>query len=202
MHITVTGKQLDIGESLRGHVEALITATVGKYFGQALDAQVVVAREAHLFRADVSVHVGRGIMVQGHGSADEAYEATDAAIARVAKRLRRYKRRLRDHHKDDKIVVEQVPAYVLAPEPHEDEATEHEAPASDGRPVIIAETTTPVATLSVSDAVMRLNLTEQPVLVFRHAGNGRVNIVYRRVDGHIGWVDPPDGGDPASAGRA
>ena len=102
MLVTVKGKQLDVGDALRGHVETALAAAVGKYFGNALESHVVMTREAHLFRADVSVHVGRDILVQGQGSAVEAYAAADQAIERVAKRLRRYKRRLRDHHNRDK----------------------------------------------------------------------------------------------------
>src|SRR5260221_1509938 len=99
MHVTVRGKQVDVGESLRRHFETELTATVEKYFANPQECQVVLTREAHLFRADISVHVGRGILVQGQAAAADAYVAADAAVEHIAKRLRRYKRRLRDHHK-------------------------------------------------------------------------------------------------------
>src|ERR1700733_6488723 len=100
MHITVKGKQIEVGEALRGHVESALTAAVGKYFSNPLESQIVFTREAHLFRADISVHVGRSILIQGQAVAADAYAAGDAAVEHVAKRLRRHKRRLRDHHKN------------------------------------------------------------------------------------------------------
>jgi ribosomal subunit interface protein len=186
MHVTVKGKQIEVGEALRGHVESALTAAVSKYFSNPLESQIVFTREAHLFRADVSVHVGRSILVQGQASAADAYAAGDAAIEHVAKRLRRYKRRLRDHHKerDGKIEAVNAQAYVLAPDADDD--------AADGgdQPVVVAEMTTEILTLSVGEAVMRLDLGDQPALLFRHAGHGGLNLVYRRPDGNIGWIDP------------
>lgn len=187
MHITVKGKQIEVGDALRGHVEAALTAAVGKYFSNPLDSQVVFTREAHLFRADVSVHVGRSILVQGQGRADDPYAAGDAAIEHVAKRLRRYKRRLRDHHKDSKGDVLPAQAYVLAAEP--EDATDDDA-ASHGQPMVVAEMTTEILALTVGEAVMRLDLGDLPALLFRHAGHGGLNLVYRRPDGNIGWIDP------------
>ena len=191
MLVTVKGKQVDVGDALRGHVESELVNAVGKYFANPQESQVVLTREAHLFRADVTVHVGRGIIVQGQGQAPDAHTACDDAIGHVAKRLRRYKRRLRDHHKPGGE-VQQAPAYVLAAASEQDEP--EEAPLNGGAPAIIAELTTEIATLSVSDAVMRLDLMDEPALLFRHAGHGGLNLVYRRPDGNIGWVDPPTQG--------
>lgn len=194
MHVTIKGKQLEVGEALRGHVESALTAAVSKYFSNPLESQIVFTREAHLFRADVSVHVGRSILVQGQASAADAYAAGDAAIEHVAKQLRRYKRRLRDHHKDRDTKVEALTAqaYVLAAgsDAEPDEAGDH--------PVVVAEMTTEVLTLSVGEAVMRLDLGDQPALLFRHAGHGGINLIYRRPDGNIGWIDPQQG-TPAAA---
>jgi ribosomal subunit interface protein len=193
MLVTVKGKQIDVGDALRGHVEAELTNAVSKYFANPLDSQVVLTREAHQFRADVTVRVGRGILVQGQALAGDARTACNGAIEHVAKRLRRHKRRLRDHHKAKTEFLD-VPAYVLAPpdQPEVDEGEEAEgAEGGEGaQPMIIAEMTAALATLSVSDAVMRLDLMDEPALLFRHAGHGGINLVYRRPDGNIGWVDP------------
>jgi ribosomal subunit interface protein len=191
MHVTVKGKQIEVGDALRDHVESALTASVSKYFSNPLESQIVFTREAHLFRADVSVHVGRSILVQGQGLAADAYAAGDAAIEHVAKRLRRHKRRLRDHHKerDSKVEALTAQAYVLAAEADDDDAAPGDG-STDDRPVVVAEMTTEILTLSVGEAVMRLDLGDQPALMFRHAGHGGLNLVYRRPDGNIGWIDP------------
>jgi len=195
MHVTVKGKQIEVGDALRDHVESALTASVSKYFSNPLESQIVFTREAHLFRADVSVHVGRSILVQGQGLAADAYAAGDAAIEHVAKRLRRHKRRLRDHHKerDSKVEALTAQAYVLAAEADDDTPPGDEvgavAAGGDG-PAVVAEMTTEILTLSVGEAVMRLDLGDQPALLFRHAGHGGLNLVYRRPDGNIGWIDP------------
>lgn len=186
MNLTVSGKQVDVGDSLRAHVERELVSAVGKYFGDAVDGAVVFSRDGHEFRADVSVHVGRNILVQGHGMAADAYAAYEIAGDHVAKRLRRYKRRLRDHHqrvgRDGRD--ESARHIVLAAEG--DEMAE---PVEPG-PAIIAEMRTDIPTLTVGEAVMRLDLAQQPALMFRNSANGLMNMVYRRTDGNVGWVDP------------
>lgn len=187
MHITVKGKNLDVGDSLRQHVESHLAADVGKYFSNPLTGTVTVSREAHRFRADIAVHVGREIHMQGRGEADDAYAAVNAGLDRIAKQLRRYKRRLEGRHKAPREAEPAlVPHYVLATE---DEAAE----TSNGHPPVVAEIETPIATLTVSDAVMHMDLADQPVLMFRNRAHGGLNVVYRRTDGTIGWIDP-DGG--------
>jgi len=187
MQLTVKGKQLDVGDALRTHVDQTLDTITGKYFNGAIDATVVLSREAHLFRADVSIHVGRNLQMQSTAEADGPYQAFDQAADRMAKRLRRYKRRLTDHHKD--LAPEPslpASAYVLMAEP-EDEADAAEEPA---QPVVVAEMTTPIDTLTVSQAVMRLDLADLPALMFRNRAHGGLNMVYRRSDGNVGWVDP------------
>lgn len=191
MQVTVTGKQIDVGESLRGHVETTTAAIVEKYFGRALEAHVVFSRERHLFVADLSVHARRGLLIQCHGDSADAYAAYDAAAERLEKRLRRYKRRLRNHHKSSKGGEEMEPPvqgatdYVLA-------AREGEPESEDvaDQPLVIAEMRTSIPQLSVSEAVMRLDLTDLPALLFRNSAHGNLNLVYRRRDGNVGWVDP------------
>lgn len=185
MDISITGKSLDIGEALRGHVGDTLTAVVGKYFPKAHDAVVTVSREAHFFRADVTVHPTRGFVVQGRASADDAYAAVDAAVERIAKQLRRYKRRLTDHH-GRRAGEDSMPAlqYVIAAENDEEELP------ADGQPAIIAEISTEIATMSVSEAVMRMDLADSPAMIFHNRTSGTLNVIYRRADGNIGWIDP------------
>ncbi|HEX7967479.1 MAG TPA: ribosome-associated translation inhibitor RaiA [Stellaceae bacterium] len=186
MQVTVTGKQIDIGDSLRGHAEAAATAIVERYFGNAIEAHVVFCRERHLILSDILVHAGRGLVVQCHGESSDAYAAFDTAAERLDKQLRRYKRRLRNHHKLGRDGNEAAIDYVLAAAPEEDP----ELPAGDDQPLIIAEMRTSIPQLSVSEAVMRLDLADLPALLFRNSAHGNLNLVYRRRDGNVGWVDP------------
>jgi ribosome hibernation promoting factor len=197
MQLSVTGKQIDVGDALRVHVASSLDAVLGKYFGAAIEAHVVFAREAHLIRAELSIHIGRGIVVNGHAAATDYYAAFDAASGHIAKQLRRYKRRLRDHHKARQSTIaaesaEQARSYILAP--MEDEAESEggdEAPGTSGwgAPVIIAEASTELPRLTVGEAVMRLDLANVPVLLFRNRAHGELSLVYRRGDGNIGWIE-------------
>jgi ribosomal subunit interface protein len=192
MQISVTGKQIDVGDFLRGHVETTATGVVEKYFDRAIEAHVVFYRERHLIHADVSVHAGRGLVVQCRAEANDAYAAFDIAAERLDKQLRRYKRRLRRHHGRAKDGAGETPqpatAYVLAAYTELDEdATES---ASDDKPLVIAEMKTNIPQLSVSEAVMRLDLAALPALLFRNSAHGSLNMIYRRPDGNIGWIDP------------
>lgn len=186
MDISITGKGLDIGEALHGHIGDALAAVVGKYFPKAHDAVVTVSREAHLFRADVTVHPSRGFLVQGRAAADDAYAAVDAAVERIAKQLRRYKRRLNDHHQSRRSEEDSTPAqqYVIAAENDEEELP------ADGQPAIIAEIATEIATMSVGEAVMRMDLADSPAMIFHNRSTGGLNVIYRRTDGNIGWIDP------------
>ena len=192
MQLTVKGKQMDVGDALRGHAQQRLTDAVSKYFDHALEASAVFSREAHEFRADISVHVGRGILLQGHSQGDTAYTAFDSALDHIAKRLRRYKRRLRDHHRkekpsgqDDPIVAQQ---YVLSEKDENEGAKGGEVEARP--PIVVAEMTTEIETLTVEEAVMRMELADQPTIMFHNAAHGGLNVVYRRVDGNFGWIDP------------
>ena len=187
MRIQVTGKQIEVDAALKQRVEQRLTDGVAKYFGDGIEAHVGFAREAAMYRADCSVHIGQGIKVQSHASADMIGQAFEQACDRLEKQLRRYKRRLRDHHaKPRPDPTEQAASYVLAPEP--DDAPE---PEGEFQPVVVAESTTDIHRLTVGEAVMRLDLSDAPVVVFRNAANGRPNVVYRRGDGHVGWIDLP-----------
>ncbi len=186
MQLTIKGKQLDVGDSLRQHVEERLKDIVGKYFSSPIDAQVTFSREAHLFNADITVHAGRGIMLQATSSAAEPYIAFDDAAEKVGKRLRRYKNRLKDHHKPD----QEAHAPVFAQYNVLHGQNEAETEEATDNPVVVAEMTTPIELLTVSEAVMRLDLGNLPALLFRNRAHGQINMIYRRADGHIGWVDP------------
>ena len=199
MQLSVTGKQTEIGEALRRHIEGSLGSILVKYFKTAIEAHVIVSKEAHLSRAEISIHIGRGIVVNARAAASDAYLAFDAAADRLAKQLRRYKRRLRDHHvkgREPAGASERATDYVLAPI-EEDEAVPEEAEGEDaaagdvnGAPAVIAEMSTELPSLTVGEAAMRMDLAEAPVLLFRNRSHGELNIVYRRTDGNIGWIDP------------
>ena len=199
MKVTVSGKQIEIGEAFPAYAEGQLEEVVDKYFDKGIDSSITVSRAGSGLRVDISVHPGRGILVQSSGEAETAHPAFDQALERIAKRLRRYKRRLRDHHRKEKSEAKQNPVnmqlYIIAP-PSDDEAEALEDTVGDN-PVIIAETTGEIETLSVGEAVMRMDLADHSAYVFRNAGNGRVNMVYCRRDGNIGWVDPETSGDAA-----
>ena len=188
MEIQVNGKQMDIGEALSTHVRDRLTERVNKYFDKAVDAHVTFSPEAHLTRVDCSVHAGHGIVLQSHGEAEDPYASFDQALDRVEKRLRRYKRRLTNHHQAHKGDLEAASAasYVLASE--DENADEPE----DLQPVIIAEASTSIPTTTVGGAVMRLDLSNASAMMFKNSAHGGLNVIYRRPDGNIGWIDPQD----------
>ena len=199
MQLSVTGKQTEIGEALRRHIEGSLGSILDKYFKTAIEAHVIVSKEAHLSRAEISIHIGRGIVVNARASASEAYLAFDAAAERLAKQLRRYKRRLRDHHargREPAGAGERAMDYVLAPieedeaEREEGEGEGAETGGANGAPAVIAEMSTELPSLTVGEAAMRMDLAEAPVLLFRNRSHGELNLVYRRTDGNIGWIDP------------
>ena len=195
MKIFVTGKQLDIGDALRRHVRERLEAGVRKYFDHPLATNVTISREAHGFRADCSVQVGSGMMLQSHGEAGDAYASFDFAVEKLEKRLRRHKRRLKGHHSAKRADLPTTPAqsYVIAAtDAAEDGASALDSAAESARPVVIAETTTVIPTVTAGEAVMRLDFAEAPALMFRNSAHGRLNMVYRRADGNIGWIDPVD----------
>ncbi len=188
MQLSVKGKQLDVGDALRTHVSEALSRILDKYFGDAIEVTVTLSRDAHLYRAVVSAHVGRGINLEAQGEANEPYPAFDAAADRLSKRLRRYKRRLREH-KNKTAEGAPLPAqqYILAGEGLDDSGEESNA---DGQPAVVAEMTTEIPTLTVSEAVMRMDLGNLPAMMFRNSAHGGLNMIYQRSDGNIGWIDP------------
>ncbi len=189
MQLTVKGKQLDVGDALRTHVAENLNTIVGKYFTKPMEANVVLSRDAHLFKADIQVRVGRGIVLQSVSEATEPYPAFDTACEKLDKRLRRYKDRLRGHHSAEGVAEELIPARYQVLEAEREEHHE-EVEADKAHPIVVADMQTHIDTLTVSEAVMRMELAEAPALMFRNRGNGGLNMVYRRTDGNVGWVDP------------
>jgi ribosomal subunit interface protein len=192
MRVQVAGRQMDVGEALRSRIESELTSGVGKYFSRATDAVVTVAKNGGGIgiEVDCTVHLSSGISLQAAGHAGDAHGAFDDALGKLEKRVRRYKRRLRNHHADNKspLPAEDATAYVLAP--LEGDSEDDAAPNGPDAPLVIAESIVPVRTMAVAMAVLQLDLSDAPVLMFRNAANGSLNVVYRRVDGNVGWIDP------------
>lgn len=185
MQLQVSGKQVETSEALNTYVEDRLTTGIEKYFSNPIDGHIVFSRDGHGFRADASVHVGHGIHVQSHASGNDVYAAFDSAAGRLEKQLRRYKRRLRNHHgkhKPSMDGIEAAKSYILASEEEDSEENDN--------PIVIAESKTDILTMTVGEAVMRLDLANDPVRLFRNSAHGVLNVVYRRADGNIGWIDP------------
>ncbi len=187
MQVQVTGKHIDVGDALRTHVTDRLEAAAEKYLGRATDAHVVFSKEGHEFQADCTLRLGHGVVLQTQDRASDIYASFDGTAEKMEKRLRRHKRRLKDHHAEGRQPPEEIelPARVLAGEAEEHDA----ADGSDDQPIIIAETTTKLQRLSVGEAVMRMDLADAPFLLFKAGEAGEVNMVYRRDDGNIGWVE-------------
>ncbi len=190
MPFRISGKSLDVGETLRERVRERIVQAMSKYFDGGYSGHVTLARDGFGFRTECAIHLDSRVTLHAEGLAPDAYASADQAALRIEKRLRRYHRRLKEHRPErpeggNGEAELGVTSYVIAA-PEDD--TDIEADGS--APEIIAESTTALKQLSVSDAVAELDMTGAPVLVFRHAAHGRLNVVYRRSDGHIGWIDP------------
>ncbi|MEM6905433.1 MAG: ribosome-associated translation inhibitor RaiA [Pseudomonadota bacterium] len=189
MHVTVSGKHIDVGNALSTHVEDRLSDAVGKYFDRPVDSAVVFSRDGAGFKCDATVHLSTGLTAKAQGANHEIYAAFDQSVERIEKQLRRYKRRLKDHHqaRDSKVEAFAAPAYVIAAQNDEDPAEPEE---NGTQPVIIAEMQTDIQSLSVGEAVMQMELAHAPFLVFKNDANGRINIVFQREDNNIGWIDP------------
>lgn len=186
MRIQLTGKHLDVSDALSSHVETELVAAINKYADRPVEAVITFSKDRHEFVSESKVHLSTGMTVQAKGRATDVYASFDSCLERMEKQLRRYKRRLKNHHSDRngaEVEAFDAPYQVLASAPEDDEP-------ESLQPIVVAETTTPIQSLSVGEAVMQMELAASSMLVFRNDGHGGVNVVYRRDDGNIGWIDP------------
>jgi ribosomal subunit interface protein len=199
MNIQVSGKHVDVGEALRSRIVEDLTAGVAKFFDRTGgSAEVVVSRDGHQFCIDINLVLASGQQVVARGMAGDAHAAFDAALTKIETRVRRYKRRLKDHRQAQEAARQaEAAAYVVLRAPGDDEGEDEvdwgmDGSAGDGAPAaaIIAETEAPVKTMTVSMAVMDLDLIGAPLILFRNVAHGGLSVVYRRADGNIGWIDP------------
>lgn len=184
MKISVSGKHMSVGESLQAHIEHRIEEGIKKYLDRVTSVNIVVTKDSHLFKVDINGNTGTssGVAIKSSASAGDVYQAFDAAAEKIEAQLRRYKSRLTNHHKryhDDGARPVEAKKYVI-----KDHEEAHDAP------LVIAEKATHIETLTVSEAVMKMDLAELPALMFFNSANGSLNVVYRRADGNISWVDP------------
>ena len=194
MLITVAGKQVETGEALKTHVSDGLTAITAKYFDHALEANVTFHKHRSQFSCDINLKAGRGLMMRAEGEGADAHRAFEVAAEHLAKRMRRYRRRVNEHARsfagERDAPVEEAPRgtrYVI------EAPADEEAPEQGDHGAIIAENPTHIEKLSVGEAVMRLDLAQAQVVMFRNRKGGGLNVVYRRADGNIGWIDPGEG---------
>ena len=185
MSVRVSGKHMEIGESFRQRIEDNIGLAVTKYFDGGYSGQVTVEKSGSRFAADCKLHLDTGVVLHAAGQANDPQASFDAAAERIEKRLRRYKRKLRDHHHgESRAAATEIPYTVM-----EGASDEEEEVQENFAPAIVAETTKKLANMTVATAVMALDMTDEPLLLFRKPGSTELNIVYRRNDGNIGWID-------------
>lgn len=185
MALKVSGKNVDIGQALRSRIESTISAVAGKYFDGGYSGHVTVTRSGRAFQTDCALHLDTGVVFEASADSGDAHLSFDLAAERLEKRLRRYKRRLKQHKSRPTQAAMPQPASRTAA----DEAQEEDG-GEPGGPAIVAESQVLLPRLSVSAAARHLELAERPVVCFRNANHGGLNVVYRRSDGHIGWIDP------------
>ncbi len=186
MKVEVNGVDINVSENFRDHIEGSLQEIKDKYFDHASNAAVFFAKEKHLFKVEVHMNVGRGLLLKGSSHSEDLYPAFDSAVDRLARRLSKYKSKLKDHHaREDVATAVQMMATEKTFKNEEEEAANDE-------PVIVAEMQTIVEELTVSEAMMRLELGDLPALMFKDRTTHRMNMLYRRNDGNIGWVDPAE----------
>ena len=185
MTLRISGKHMDVGDSLKGKIEDRVNDAVDKYFGHGFNGHVTLEKQGTFFACDFLLNLDSGVTLQTSARETDAHTSFERAAERIEKRLRRYKRKLKDHHLGNHTAEQAAVAYSVMTTPDEgEEITE------DFAPLVVAESSMTVRTQTVAMAVMQLELMDQPVNVFKNAANGEVNVVYRRTDGNVGWVDP------------
>lgn len=189
MEIRVSGRNINVGEAFQKHIEDRLNTIADKYFSRSIDAHTNVSKEGHLYRVDVSIHANQGMHLQSKGEGGDPYGAFEDAAEKVEKQLRRYKRRLKNHHSNapSAAEIEKMAYTVLAPEPDEDASSDETA---EDQPIIIAEAHKDVPTVSVGDAVMLMDLADTNAFMFRNSKTKSLEVVYKRADNNIGWISP------------
>lgn len=198
MQVQISGKHVDVGDALRSRISDELLTSIGKYFERGGDADVVVGKSGHGFQVDCTVRLASGQRLESRGDGGDAHAAFGQALNKVEARIRRYKRKLKNHHHPalQRLAAAETASMMVLRAPDDDidgwedeadgSAVGHEPPSG----VVIAETQAPLKTMTVSMAVMEMDLTETQAVVFRNAAHGGLSVVYRRNDGNIGWVDP------------
>lgn len=194
MDINISGRKMNVGEALTEHAQYRLGTISDKYFTRSIDAQTTFTKDGPFFRVDISMHPNQGINLQSHADADDPYAAFDTAADKVEKQLRRYKRRLKNHHHSSAsdVSVQLGRQTVLAPEPDEETDAPDTSAHSEDQPIIIAEDETNIPTVSVRDAVMLMDFSNTEALMFKNIKTNIMEVVYRRSDGNIGWISPKD----------
>ncbi len=192
LQVQIAGKKIEIGAALQERIAFGLESRVSKYFNRTGEAFVTVSKPGWAFNVDCSIHLPSGVTLQAHGEGDDGYQAFEMALDKIEKRVRRYKNRLRDHRAKDgtssEIVLERI---ILPQQESTDDADGVDGDSGAGdSPAIVAESDTRIQTMTVSMAVMQLELADSPAVLFRNAAHGRLNMVYKRPDGNVGWVDP------------
>lgn len=192
MQVQIAGKKVELGAALQERIAFGLEARVSKYFNRTGEAYVTVSKPGWSFTVDCSIHLPSGVTLQAHGEGDDAYQAFEQSLDKIEKRVRRYKNRLRNHRAKDGAAEAAFERIILAAPIADGADGEDSALANDDgdAPAIVAESDTKIQTMTVSMAVMQLELADSPAVLFRNAAHGRLNMVYRRPDGNVGWVDP------------
>jgi ribosomal subunit interface protein len=193
MQVQVSGKHVDVGDALRMRISEELLTSIGKYFGRGGDAEVVLSRDGHGFRIDCEVTLASGQQLQSHGLGGDAHDAFGQALAKIETRIRRYKRRLKSHASAAEAKAAEVAASYVLRAPTDESDLEDWDESGDAKPpaaMVVAESQSELRSMTVAMAVMQLDLTEEPAIVFRNAAHGGLSVVYRRGDGNIGWIDP------------
>jgi ribosomal subunit interface protein len=197
LQVQIAGKKIEVGTALQERISFGLESRVSKYFNKTGEAFVTVSKPGWAFNVDCSIHLPSGVTLQAHGEGDDGYQAFEMALDKIEKRVRRYKNRLRNHRGKEngngsaEVAYEGIILPVDETDAPDDDGSA--ASASGDSPAIVAESDTAIRTMTVSMAVMQLELGDSPALMFRNAAHGRLNMVYRRPDGNVGWVDPGKG---------
>jgi len=204
MQIRITGANMDVGGSLTTYVEENLEPAVKKYFENAVDAEVHFSKHKHMFKVMISVNEGvkgGGIVVKSNAEAGDVYGCFNEACQKVAKQLRRYKRKIVNFRRQAPGIKDLEPdfkalgakKYILPPNNYdifEEMENEEEKEKEEKKLDVVSEKTTNIEKLSVDEAIMKMDLADLPALVFINSENNRINVVYYRKDGNISWIDP------------